>query len=232
MDWELAIARNREALARIVAMLVAMAGLSEGSEGRQISRALHRAVLSVLRPAEAAVRRLIIVVARDIVVKLKASRPSPKGLPGLGKKRSPRASFQLHDPRKRFDPGTASRAQGPRAQPLVRIIDVTFDPRIPLFREPAAMAPAPAAELDDTVDAASLSRRLAAIQSALDDLPRQARRYARWRAKPFEARRPRLSSLLRPGAPPGFRKRPIHEVDHILAECHWLARHVPVPDTS
>ena len=35
------------------------------------------------------------------------------------------------------------------------------------------------------------------------------------------------------GSPPGFRKRPIHEVDEILKECHWLARNVePQLDTS
>jgi hypothetical protein len=38
---------------------------------------------------------------------------------------------------------------------------------------------------------------------------------------------------LRAGRPPGFRKRPIHEVDEILKECHWLARNVlPALDTS
>ena len=26
-----------------------------------------------------------------------------------------------------------------------------------------------------------------------------------------------------PARPPGHRKKPIHEVDEILTECHWLA---------
>ena len=85
---------------------------------------------------------------------------------------------------------------------------------------------------DDTVNAKPLCRRLAAIKRALEDLPRQARRFARWRARPIEARRPQLATPLRLGRPPGFRKRQTHEVDEILNECHWLARNVPAPDTS
>jgi hypothetical protein len=109
---------------------------------------------------------------------------------------------------------------------------VAFDPRIPLFRQPQPAPAAQAAEKDDTVNAEPLSRRLSAIKGALDDLPRQARRLARWRARPIEARRPRLTAPLRLGSPPGRRLRPTHEVHEILNECHWLARNVPVPNTS
>jgi hypothetical protein len=106
-----------------------------------------------------------------------------------------------------------------------------------LFRrpEPAASAPAPDEEDsvdDDTVNAIPLCRRLAAIKCALEDLPRQARRFARWRARPVAARRPQLSTPLRRGPPPGHRKRQSHEVDEILARCHWLARNVSASDTS
>jgi hypothetical protein len=99
---------------------------------------------------------------------------------------------------------------------------------VPAAQAPAAQAP----KKDDTVNAKPLCRRLAAIKLALDDLPRQARRYARWRARPVEARRPRLSTPLRPGPPPGRRKKPTHEVHEILKECHWLARTVPAPNTT
>ncbi|MBX9450295.1 MAG: hypothetical protein KL801_00190 [Mesorhizobium sp.] len=92
MDWNAAIEHHRAALTRILAMLVAMAGLRNGQPeiaGRQsgpaqaadgpadcplpiadrptLPRHLHRAVLRLLRPAEAAVRRLVIVVARGLV---------------------------------------------------------------------------------------------------------------------------------------------------------------------
>ena len=73
MDWNAAIENNREALKRVLAMLVAMAGLDphpevrEGEPRRTLPRHLHRAVLGLLRPAESAVRRLIIVAARGLV---------------------------------------------------------------------------------------------------------------------------------------------------------------------
>ncbi len=122
-----------------------------------------------------------------------------------------------------------------RPEPRLHVIDVSFDPRVPLFRKippPPVQEPQPPPQPDGTVNAVRLCRRLAAIKSALEDLPRQARRYARWQAKPPELRRPNFSSALRPGTPPGFRKNPLHKVDEILVECDWLARHPPQPDTS
>ena len=114
MDWNLAIEKNREALKRILAMLVAMAGIAGGAAftsplwgGRRSSdrrvgviaapqpppdasrrpplkgevkpaftlpRHLHRAILRLLRPAESAVRRLIVVTARGLEVKLAPPR--------------------------------------------------------------------------------------------------------------------------------------------------------------
>ena len=231
MDWAFAIERHREPLLRIVAALFAMIGLSEAGHVERLSRPVYRAVLLVLRPAEAAVRRLIIVAARGMVVKPSPVRPAPAGLTISGKGQG-RVSFQLFDPRRRFDGDLGRPTRGPRPQPRIRFMDVAFDPRIPLFRQPEPAPAAQASEEDDTVNAKPLCRRLAAIKGALDDLPRQARRLARWRARPIETRRPRLSTPLRLGAPPGRRTRPSHEVHEILNDCHWLARNVPVPDTS
>ena len=70
MDWAKAIEHNRIPLIRIVAALFAMIGLGEGGAVERLSWPLYRAVLRVLRPAESAVRRLIVVAARGIVVKL------------------------------------------------------------------------------------------------------------------------------------------------------------------
>jgi hypothetical protein len=236
MDWAFAIERNREPLLRIVAALFGMIGLTQDGAVERLSRPLYRAVLRVLRPAEAAVRRLIIVAARDIVVKPGQARPAPAGLAISGKGQG-RASFRLFDPRRPFDEGHGRRHTGARLEPRIRCIEVAFDPRIPLFRQPQPAPAAPASKEDDTVadgtvNAVPLCRRLTAIKLALDDLPRQARRLARWRARPIEARRPRLATPLRLGPPPGRRKRQTHEVDEILTECHWLARTVPVSNTS
>jgi hypothetical protein len=227
MDWDLAIERNREPLLRIVAALFALIGLGEGGVVERLPWSVYRAVLAVLRPAESAVRRLIIVAARGMVVKPSRKRPAPAGLAIKGKGRG-RAPFRLFDPRKRFD--RPRRPKGRWPEPRIHFFDV--DPRSPLFLRSQPRAPEPAPEPKDTVSAASLCRRLAAIKGALEDLPRQARRYARWRAKPLETRRPRLTSTLRPGSPPGSRKKPTHEVHEILSECHWLAWNLPEPDTS
>ena len=243
MDWDRAIERNRQPLLRIVASLCAMIGLSEDGQVERLARPLYRAVLLVLRPAEAAVRRLIIVAARGMVVKPSPKRSAPAGLriAGTG---GARLSFRLFDPRKRFAMAQGHPRRGP--QPRIRCLGGGFNVRFRLFSEPdpvvpsflqpqpaAPAAPAPAPQKqDDTVNAQPLCRRLAAIKLALDDLPRQAKRLARWRARPVAERRPRLSTPMRPGRPPGHRKRQTHEVDEILKECHWLAHNVPVPNTS
>ena len=59
-------------------------------------------MLLVLRPAESAVRRLIVIAARGLVVKVAPSRPMPKGhmIGKGGGSRLP--SFQLYDTRKDF----------------------------------------------------------------------------------------------------------------------------------
>jgi hypothetical protein len=226
MDWSLAIARNRETLLGIVTALFAMIGLGEGKPVERLPRPLHRAVLSLLRPAEAAVRRLIVVAARGLVVKPVAPRAPPQGLAGIATSRG-RISFCLFDPRLR--PGRPpARTRGP--VPRLHVIDVGFDPRIPLFRAAPPGAPQPAPP--PGVDAGPLCRRLAAVRRALEDLRSQARRYARWRSRPLERRRPRLFSALRPGGPPGFRKEVPHRVHAVLHECHFLAREVSRPDTS
>ena len=80
MDWDRAIERNREPLLRIIAALFAMIGMTEAGQVARLSRPVYRAVLLVLRPAEAAVRRLIIVAAHRMVVKPSPVRSAPVGL--------------------------------------------------------------------------------------------------------------------------------------------------------
>ena len=78
-SWDLAIKRNSEALKGIIEALFAMLGLDGRSTVARMPQPPHRAVLRVLRPAESAVRRLIVVAARGLVVKVAPSRPMPKG---------------------------------------------------------------------------------------------------------------------------------------------------------
>jgi hypothetical protein len=222
MDWAKAIEINQAALTRIVAALIAMVGLQSGGVGLRLPRPLYRAVSLVLRPAEAAVRRLIVIAARGLVVRLGPPRPMPKGL-ALAGKGGGRVSFQLFDERKRF-----GRARWTSAVPRIRFLDAV--PFIPLFQPRPVESPVP--EPDGAVDALRLSRRLAAVKMALDNLPRQAKRLARWQARRDRMRSPKFRSPLRPGPPPGHRKEPKDEIDWVLKECHALARDAIDEDTS
>ena len=108
------------------------------------------------------------------------------------------------------------------------------DPRVAALwaaRRPLAVDPPPPPS-DGLVGAERLTRRLEALKLALDDLPRQARRLARWRARSEAAPSPKFRSPLRPGRPPGYRRKPVHLVDEVLIECHGLAFDAMKPDTS
>jgi hypothetical protein len=229
MDWDLAIKRNSEALKGIVEMLFALLGLDGTDMRTRIPHSVHRAVLRVLHPAESALRRLIVIVARGLVVKLTPSRPMPKGAI-IGKGGPSRPSFKLFDPRKTFaelrQPGRRATRNPPR------IHFFRPDPRVaalwPAPRPAVVAAPPP----DGLVNAEPLTRRLQALKSALDNLPRQAKRLARWRLRRDNIPSLKFKSPLRPGRPPGHRKKPTHEVDEVLIECHGLAWDAMRHDTS
>jgi hypothetical protein len=164
MDWARAIERNSEALKAIVAALFVMLG--SATVGR-IPRPLHRAVLSVLRPAESAMRRLIVIAARGLVVKPAPARPRPQTPIKRGGRH--RLAFQLFDPRKRFAP--FDRKRGPRSYPRASILNENYELVTLLDTRPRRKAANP----DGQVDAARLSARLEALKLALEDLPRQAK---------------------------------------------------------
>ena len=255
MDRDFAIERYRGRLLALVLTLFAEIGLTEGGMIERVSKPLYRFVLRRLRTAESAVRRLIIAAARDIVVEPRKARPAKSGNKTASKakaageakaeskgknKRKRGFLFRLFDPPKRIKEAFVRSPKRRQAEPRIHFFD--YDPRntwLRFFGPPQPATPAPAPEVeekvdDGTVNAIHLCRRLCAIVDALEDIPRQARRYARWRDTPIEDRHPQRESALRFGRPPGFRKRPIYEVDRILAECHWLARNVmpQLDDTS
>jgi hypothetical protein len=228
VDWDLAITRNSKALKGIIEVLFALLGLDGNDAAQRIPRSLHSAVLAVLRPAESAVRRLIVVVARNVVVKLAPSRPMPAGKKiGKGSGTSS-PSFQICDPPRRGK-HTPYR-KGRRIIPRVRVLD--YDPRIcALFPKPRPVI-VPPPPPDGLASATRLHRRLIALKSALDDLPRQARRLVRWQERRRAAPEYKSTSPLRPGRPPGYRQKPRHEVEEVLADCDWLADWAMRPDTS
>lgn len=288
MDGTAAINHNIEALKRIRASLAAMAGFDlasplwgshpiplDGQLKTTLPRHLRLAILRLLRPAEAAARRLIIASARGLVVTLPPPRKarakpataeaqlrrlgiavvmSPADLAcaasilprsraretagggGEGGLRVP--ALPLFDPPMRFLGG----------RPRRRYVPPHAAPRIlsPGLATPHTLPPPPSP--DDPVDAARLGLRLAALAAALDDVPGQARRFARWKARSkardgASAGRIGRISPLRPGRPPGGRLRrfdpsakrssAIRDIDEILAHAHALALYaLGPPDTS
>jgi hypothetical protein len=259
MDWDFSIARNRGMLLGIVAELFAMIGLVEGGMVDRISGPLYRKVAARVKAAEAAVRRLIIVAARNIKVEPRPKHPAPKGVfrsrngtfqskagsgqsesKSKGERKSRPPSFPLCDPQVRSDAGQRHRRRRRTYKgPGPRVHFFGYDPRIPEFlRGPdPTRAPAPVVEhkvvvKDNTFSAKRLCRRLFAIMRALMNMEREAERYARFRDQPVEDRRPRRERALRYGVPPGWRFKPTHEVYEVLKECHWLISELPKPDTS
>jgi hypothetical protein len=238
VDWDLAIKRNSEALKGIIADLFAMLELAGLATVARLPRSLHCAVLRVLRPAESAVRRLIVIAARGLVVKLAPSRPVSPPKPakptdkGIGSSRPP--SFQLFDPRKRFKPVRAMKST--RLVPRIGFLSPPDPTVAAIWAARAARAPSPAAApappSDGLASAQGLTRRLQALTSALEDLPRQAKRLARWQQRRQAAPSHKFLSPLRYGHPPGYRRKPIHEVDEVLIECDDLAWEAMKPDTS
>ena len=242
-----------------------------------LPRHLHRAVCKLLQPAEAAARRLVIVAARGIVVTLPPPRPRkakppsrslasifirpgekrngvilPRGvkpsdiLPELARPAPTRIALPLTDPRRQYRPWRGIRRRG-------------SGPRIRSFDEPFVPSPPPPSP-DDPVDARRLVLRFEALGRVLDDLPREAMRFARWRARARAAvarekarnaigpHRPQPDGVtapnrkpgwfprswpLQPGRPPGWRRKPTHEVHQVLKDLHHFADFaLEHPDTS
>ena len=222
MDWSLAISRNRNALRQIVLALFALAGLRVGGSLARLPRSVISALMLVLRPAESAVRRLIVIAARGLAVKPQAPRLAPTGFLPRSSVQNVRA-FALFDPLKSFDPDDVWNVEPPKFESFFASDGTAFSSDwISVANEP--------------VVASLIGLRLNALMRALDDLPRQARRLVRWQSRRDAAlakNQPVRLSPVRPGFPPGWRQRAIHEIDSLLRECHALALDVMnEPDTS
>jgi hypothetical protein len=240
MDWDQIVERNRERLLAVLAPLLAVLGF-DTRRRLEMPRHFYRSWLILLRPAESAVRRLIVIAARGIVVRLGAARGFPAGLAlklaanAADDARVP--AFCLIDPLKRFAPADFEWSaewseQWGKEQVIPRIsVPGLFDPVFP------DLVPVPSR--DDPIDTGALVRRIAALKAALDNLPRQARRLARWKARRELARqaevwKPGRVSPMRPGFAPGYHRTNRQEIDEILADCHYFAREAWEwePDTS
>lgn len=240
MDGDLAIEHNRQALLSVLVSLVAMAGLDDARA--TLPRFLRNAVLRLVRPAEAAVRRLAIALGCRLTVTLpaqqeRAIRQNPTSLvkPGTG--------TGIVMPRGVLRPAIlVQRLPLPLFDPLPRpfavrkpLVPVRHGPRISTPGFGAPWQPPPALSANDQVDAHRLRLRLTALERALANLEAEALRFARWQARQQRARkaaqeapqsRPRSSTHRRPlrqRRPTGPRGRRHHAVHDIVESAHRLA---------
>ena len=220
MDWDAAIEINRTALLRLLQVMLSVLEIEAGSSVPFVKRHARLAVLRLLRPAESALRRLILLKARlmrDALNDPLSDKAGPKP-----------AAFPLFDQRKRHTEAPQKAAGGPG--PRLFFFDGSDQPYTTAQDKPA---PSP----DDMVSAERLCKRLKLLLNALNDLEGQARRLKRAEARRARSERLKLQGPLRIHLPPGHRERGKTEdertVDAVLRTCHqlarmWLAR----PDTS
>jgi len=225
--------------------------------------------MRLLRPAEAAARRLVIIVARDLVL------PPPK--PRKAKPKQPSIFVRPGETRTGIilphgvKPSDILPAQYPPRRSPTALSPPLFDTvqrwpdghrrpvrNVPHIWSPGFPDPAPVRRPprpDDAIDTKRLALRLGALGRALDDLPREARRFALWRARRDAAiarisqeldttgaqldprlfgagarnkkgrRRFHRIDPLRSGSPPGSNKRSKHEVHEVLKDLHYFASH-------
>ena len=178
MDWAMSAQRYHAMLIPIAAELFRLARIVPGERPEldpeaktnhfmvTLPRYVYRAAMLILVPAEAAMRRLLIIAAHAYGLDLKApqKRRGPAVIPaGKGGGASARPPiFNMFDPRKSFEDYWLPELEENRAP---------FPGHIP---EPKRFAP---------VSAITLWRRINALHGAVSDLPKAARRYARWASR-------------------------------------------------
>ena len=222
MNWPRAIEINRDALTHIVAGLVALLVAQGGA--LRLPVLVYQLLQRILYPAESAVRRLIVIVARGLVVPYQPSRPMPPGLVIAGKAGS-RVSFQLFDQRKAFgDPDELPIAiTGPR----IRMMEMPSPRQLFL-----AKFVKPRQDHCSEAETLRVRQRLTLLARALEQLPREAKRMARWLKRRASMENAGFVFPLRPGPPPGHHQRASEDIDAVLKECHALAWMALKPDTS
>ncbi len=242
LDTPHMIERYRLVLLRLVAGLFVVAGVGPETQGVEVfSRRVRGSILRVLRQSESATRRLIFAIARQLEIPVyvprskqaKAVRKTARSKADKTPSRTRVPQFRLIDPRVFLEELHPNRKRNARKSRRQRGGDPRLVFRFADFGAPACEAwsdPAPEISPDDPVTAKHILRRMQAMHDALNDLPKQAQRMVREIAK----RRtlppgPGRVGPIRAGLPPGHRKKPVHVVDTVLRECHWLAMQVPKP---
>jgi hypothetical protein len=247
-SWERSTAHYKAALIKIIAELFVLARIVPGEVPDTASqdiwnislpRYAYRRALELLKPAESALRRLIIMgahgksfapaTAKDQPGKADAVGDTVSGQGGTltdadsapsdapASEKSLRApAFNIFDPLRQF---------------TFRSFDSFEDYALwkaeqdanPLIIPPAGPRMAP-------VNALSLWRRIQAMHHAAENFDQYVTRYVRWRGqrkfkiahqRPLKGRRP--ATLMRPGRAPGYIRKGKHEIHDLLRDVDNLA---------
>jgi hypothetical protein len=242
-NWKRAVERYSDELSEIVAELIAMAGLQGVAFVDTLPRRLYFRILSILRPAEYAARRIILMAACKLewdirIVEAKAGKKSAESLTS-----PPRGS----EGRVETSARSESEGQGHRV-PAFDLFDPAKDygkffltdaeyAALMKAREEARYLPVPYHSPDEPVNAVRLCRRIRALADAMQNIDRYAIRLARWKARHMPngtkggavgLKHTSLRSLsrcqpLRIGQPPGWKKHPETAIEEVVKDTHILA---------
>jgi hypothetical protein len=270
--WKGETDRHHAMLMQLLALIFVYAGLADDTRDassatdrvqRAISasqaawtlpRRVHRMLLLLLRPVEAATRRLIVVLASRLPAPSFRGRVAEPGIQSSTADNCPQhpTSQTSAVPGSALLPGNNEPAE-PSPVEVSAALPQNDAPAAAYLRPFALVDPAkrydwlfsgqphgagwqrpepspPEAE-NDELAAGGMLRRVAALARTLEDLPAQAQRLARWRARRIAGRAAGKHvglSPLRPGLPPGSppRRAPkkARRAEHdLLAEVHALA---------
>lgn len=261
--WDEFVVTKQAALMAILHAIIVMAGMSAQFAGtasstgsarladsrKPMPRHLYRSVMALMRPLELAIRRLIVIAARNVKVPPVAPKPPPPPInPSVVPAGSNRTGIVLVPIRSwgiaaLNQPAKPKRERKPLARYTIPVCDPVWRfgrkrrrrvpehlaPRITYFNgndPPRPVAP-PTPTRDDPMNATRLVLRLEAYGRALTDIQREARRMARWMER-RKAGYKRRSSPIRPGPAWALRgkrsRRPKHEIDEHLRELHATAK--------
>lgn len=188
----LAMQRAVPLIERMVLVMSGLLGIGRDELPERISRETHSKITRLLRPVEALLRRLIILMARDVDMAAVTPRVVRKSALRRRKPASATAHFRLFEPLShltsvRRGAPARQRGNGPRCFDLSQPF-----PALPEVPQDKAAAP--------------LFHRIEAVQRALENSSRLARRYAGFLAR---ARQPKAVPgrfcAMRPGPAPGAR---------------------------
>ena len=197
---QLCLALNWPRVAALVERVILLIGLA--GEAPVLPRAIRNQALRLIRPAEAMLRRLLVLMA----VQSPVDAPQPAQRGPRNPRKNPKPTPNLTPHFNLLEPQHSLRI-GPVLPPYA-----AFGPRIwSLGSDWTYLPPDPA---ENTPDLGSLLRRIAALEAVLSAPETYGRKMAKWLARRDQKQGAHRRFPMRPGRPPGYARR---DTDRIMA---------------